>query len=1391
MTGKGAQKQLSLIPDSALGVLREDNESHYSELPPEAKRMTLTKHILTFAKTNSRSTIHSSRYVDYIGIKQFNKRGQVIGEFRFIGLYTWTAYHSNTLSIPILRLKVKKVLEQSGLPHRGHASKTLLNILETLPRDILFQASTDKVFELTMGIFRLQNRRIIRLFVYKDPFKRYVSCFVYVPKDDYNTELRYRIEEILMQALHGTEVSFFDTRFSDSLLARLFFEIRLDPQNPPAYDLKELEKKLMLVGKSWRDNLQEDLLKEMGDNEGRSLYLRYKQAFPAGYREAFSPSSTVSDIEHMEKLSPHNLLEMNLYKPFDVPWNMICFKLFRAEHTIPLSDVMPILENLGMRVIGEQPYEIVLTDGSDVWINDFSMLYSSENLLDIEKNKQNFQEAFNKIWHGEAENDGFNHLVLAAELSWREVSVIRAYAKYLKQLGSTFSQAYMEDTLTRNPIIASLLVNLFKNRFDPKLQDVSEQTTKEIEDEIQRMLESVANLDEDRILRMFLNVIKATVRTNYYQTLARKHPKPYLSFKFNSAEIQDIPLPRPLSEIFVYSPRLEGIHLRMGKVARGGIRWSDRREDFRTEVLGLMKAQQVKNAIIVPAGAKGGFVPKALTPESGREAILEEAMSCYRNFIRGLLDLVDNLQGNKVVHPENTVYYDSDDTYLVVAADKGTATFSDIANEIAKEYQFWLGDAFASGGSTGYDHKKMAITARGAWESVKYHFQELGTDIQKQDFTVVGIGDMAGDVFGNGMLLSKHTKLVGAFNHQHIFVDPDPDPAESFKERQRLFNLPRSTWEDYNSEIMSKGAGIFKRSAKAIKLSPEIKNLLLIKKDIVTPNELIRALLKAPVDLLWNGGIGTFVKASFETNADAADRANDAIRINADELSCRVVGEGGNLGFTQLARIEYDLNGGKIYTDFIDNSGGVDCSDHEVNIKILLNMVMEKAELTEKQRNALLVQMTDEVSHLVLHNNYRQARAISLGAQQSYDYVSLYIRYINDKVREHKIDRYLEFLPEDKTMLERKANGKGLTCPEIAVLSAYGKIMLKEDILNSDLHKDPSLTGKYVELAFPKILRKRYPEEMKKHRLYREIIATQLSNTVITDMGVTFVYQMYDETRATSPDIVRGYVISSEIFHMPEFYEQVAALDNKIPADLQTSLVLEMVRLVRRATRWFLRNQRPHLDIKVTTDLFSHNAEKIFKNLPDLLMGSDKEYFENKKIELISAGVPEELAARIAGARAMYSALNIIEAATEYRIDVQKVASIYFSLADLLALDQFREMINNFSVDTHWSVLARSAVKGDLDWQQRILTIGVLKDNSKLIDTEKLLSTWLDTHKTLVERWQTTFSDLRSSVTLEYAMLAVAMRELLDLAQASLYGTHMNNNTNNSKYIVAKSSEAV
>ncbi len=1033
LIGNEKNRALQIIPGSGMGVLRDDSQStsfrSYADMPPQARKLALSKNILIIAKTNTKSTVHRATYTDYIGVKRFNEKGELIGERRFVGLYTSVAYHSSPRHIPFLRHKVAKIMQELKFPPDSHSGKEVVHILETLPRDDLFQATQEELLNLTVSILQLQERKQIRLFIRKDSYDRYYSCLVYVPREIFNTELCLAFQEVLMYALEGIESSF-TNYFSDSVLARIHYIIRVNPKSQLEFNVADLEQKLVAVSRSWADELKTQLITRYGEAQGLKYFSKYAKAFPASYTEYYLPCAAIDDINKIENLSQHSQLQMLFYQAGD---HALRLKLFHTEHTIALSDILPTLENMGMRVIGERPHEIIFKDGAVVWINDFDMLHKKNQIIDIDAIRDNFQDAFVNIWFKNAEDDGFNRLVISAGLSWHEVAVLRGYIKYLRQTGFNFSQEYIEQALTNHAEISKNLIELFKLRFSPEYSTDQRPDTKDLITEIEAELESVTSLDEDRILRRLLEIILATLRTNYFQKTTEGQSKSYISFKFDPAAISDLPLPRPMFEIFVYSPRVEGVHLRGGKVARGGIRWSDRREDFRTEVLGLMKAQQVKNSVIVPVGAKGGFFPKQLPTAGDRDATMQEVIFCYSTFIRGLLDVTDNIIDGKIIPPQNVVRYDEDDSYLVVAADKGTATFSDIANGISKEYQFWLDDAFASGGSAGYDHKKMGITARGAWESVKRHFRELHLD-PENDFTVIGIGDMAGDVFGNGMLMSKHIKLIGAFNHQHIFLDPNPDAEKSYEERKRLFDLPRSAWSDYDSKLISTGGGVFNRSAKSIKLSPEIKQALNVKEDNMVPNDLIRAMLKAPIDLLWNGGIGTFVKATFETHADAGDRTNDAIRIDGNELNARMVGEGGNLGFTQQGRVEYSLNGGIMYTDFIDNSAGVDCSDHEVNIKILLNKMVSDGEMTLEERDKLLVTMTDEVARLVLQDNYEQTQILSLEASVAATTTDMFRRYMNDLEKLGRLNRKLEFLPNEKTLLERKTNQQGLTRPEIAVL---------------------------------------------------------------------------------------------------------------------------------------------------------------------------------------------------------------------------------------------------------------------------------------------------------------------------------------------------------------------
>lgn len=1041
-------------------------------------------------------------------------------------------------------------------------------------------------------------------------------------------------------------------------------------------------------------------------------------------------------------------------------------KLYHADTPLALSDVLPILENLGLRVLGEFPYRLRHNNGREFWIHDFAFTAAEGLELDIQQLNDTLQDAFVHIVRGDAENDAFNRLVLTAGLPWRDVALLRAYARYMKQIRLGFDLGYIASTLNNHTDIARELTRLFKTRFylARKLTgDDLEDKQQRLEHAILAALDDVQVLNEDRILRRYLDLIKATLRTNFYQTDANGQNKSYFSFKFNPHQIPELPKPVPKFEIFVYSPRVEGVHLRFGNVARGGLRWSDREEDFRTEVLGLVKAQQVKNSVIVPVGAKGGFLPRRLPLGGSRDEIAAEGIACYRIFISGLLDITDNLKDGALVPPVNVVRHDDDDPYLVVAADKGTATFSDIANGIAIDYGFWLGDAFASGGSAGYDHKKMGITAKGAWVGVQRHFRERGINVQEDSITVVGVGDMAGDVFGNGLLMSDKLQLVAAFNHLHIFIDPNPTPANSFAERQRLFDLPRSAWSDYDTSIMSEGGGIFSRSAKSIAISPQMKERFDIQADKLTPTELLNALLKAPVDLLWNGGIGTYVKASTESHADVGDKANDALRVNGNELRCKVVGEGGNLGMTQLGRVEFGLNGGGSNTDFIDNAGGVDCSDHEVNIKILLNEVVQAGDMTDKQRNQLLASMTDEVGNLVLGNNYKQTQALSLAARRAFVRIAEYKRLMNDLEGRGKLDRAIEFLPSEEAINERLAEGHGLTRAELSVLISYSKIDLKAQLLDSRVPDDDYLT-RDMETAFPPSLVSKFSEAMRRHRLKREIVSTQIANDLVNHMGITFVQRLKESTGMSPANVAGAYVIVRDIFHLPHWFRQIEALDYQVSADVQLELMDELMRLGRRATRWFLRARRNEQNAARDVAHFGPHLKELGLKLDELLSGEIHENWQARYEAYVEAGVPELLARMVAGTSHLYTLLPIIEASDVTGQNPADVAKAYFAVGSALDITWYLQQISALPVENNWQALAREAFRDDVDWQQRAITISVLQQGDGSHDVETRLALWMEEHVGMIERWRAMLVEIRAASGTDYAMYAVANRELLDLA---------------------------
>ncbi|MFE2272438.1 NAD-glutamate dehydrogenase [Streptomyces lavendulae] len=1383
---------LSAVPGTGLGILRSDplhsgkEDGHpvspsFNRLPADARAKAREHRLLVLTKANSRSTVHRPSYLDYVGVKKFDADGNVVGERRFLGLFSSAAYTESVRRVPVIRRKVVQVLDEAGFAPSSHDGRDLLQILETYPRDELFQTPVDKLREIVTSVLYLQERRRLRLYLRQDEYGRYYSALVYLPRDRFTTGVRLRLMDILREELDGISVDFTAWN-TESILSRIHFVVRV-PQGTELpvltdSDVERIEGRLVEAARSWADGFGEALTAELGEERAAELLRKYGTSFPEGYKADHSPRAAVADLCHLERLSASDReFALSLYEPVGAGPGERRFKIYRTGEQVSLSAVLPVLQRLGVEVTDERPYELRRTDRVSAWIYDFGLRMplsagNGDSYLGDDA-RERFQEAFAAVWTGEAENDNFNTLVLGAGLTWRQAVVLRAYAKYLRQAGSTFSQDYMEDTLRNNVHTTRLLVSLFEARMSPGRQVAGTELIDAMLEELDGALDQVASLDEDRILRAFLTLIKATLRTNFFQLDEAGEQHAYVSMKFDPQAIPDLPAPRPAFEIWVYSPRVEGVHLRFGKVARGGLRWSDRREDFRTEVLGLVKAQMVKNTVIVPVGAKGGFVAKNLPdPSVDRDAWLAEGIASYKIFISALLDITDNMVAGEVVPPQGVVRHDEDDTYLVVAADKGTATFSDIANGVAEDYGFWLGDAFASGGSAGYDHKGMGITARGAWESVKRHFRELGHDTQSEDFTVVGVGDMSGDVFGNGMLLSEHIRLVAAFDHRHIFIDPNPDAATSYAERRRLFDLPRSSWADYDTALLSAGGGVHPRSAKAIPLNAHVREALGIESGItkMTPADLMKAILQAPVDLLWNGGIGTYVKATAETHADVGDKANDAIRVNGSDVRAKVIGEGGNLGLTQLGRIEFARTGtggegGKVNTDAIDNSAGVDTSDHEVNIKILLNAVVTDGDMTVKQRNKLLAEMTDEVGRLVLRNNYAQNTALANGAAQAPSLLHAQQRFMRRLERAGQLDRGLEFLPTDRQIRELLSNGKGLTQPELAVLFAYTKITVADELIGTELPDDPYLR-RLLHAYFPGALLSRFPEQIDAHALRREIITTLLVNDTVNTGGSTFLHRLKEETGASTEEIVRAQLSAREIFGMAEVWDAVEALDNKVAADVQTRVRLHARRLVERGTRWLLNNRPQPLQITETIELFAARVEQVWSELPKLVRGADLEWYGSILDELTGEGVPEELAAKVAGFSSAFPTLDIVAIADRTGVDPLAVAEVYYDLADRLDITQLMDRIIELPRSDRWQSMARASIREDLFAAHAALTADVLAAGNGTSTPEERFKLWEEKNAAIIGRARTTLDEIRGSDDFDLANLSVAMRTMRSLLRA-------------------------
>jgi glutamate dehydrogenase len=1234
-TGAGAGGDI--VPGSGLGILRDEARSvfeglrRFIDLPAYTRAFLMAPRIVEVSRSSERSRVMRAAPMDAVAVKLFDDKGEPAGVQLFVGLFTWHAYRVNPSTVPLLAGKVENVLRRSGAPLGSHDRRALIHIIESLPRDELFQMDEDQLFDMAQRVRDLEQRPRLGLFVRADPFGRFYSCFVFVPRDRYRTELRQRFVAILTQAL-DSRIENFHVALDDQVLARVTFFLRTEPKPHAEIDVAEIERRLAEAARNWSDDLRVGLLAAKGGDEAASLFARYRQAFPAGYRARFSAQDALEDIALAERVDGGAPFALAFAPAPDSAANRITFKLFGRHTPMPLSDILPLLEHLGLRVMEENPYGIALPDGLVLYQN-----FAAESVvgkIDVARDRARLDAAFAAILSGFAEADGFNRLLLAAGLDVREVAVLRLYARFLRQTGTSFSLAYIEETLARHGATAAKLVALFHARFDPGGSD-RVAATQRLAVGIEADLDRVTSLDHDRILRAFLTLIRHSLRTNFFQA-ENGAPKPYLSVKLESAALDLLPLPRPLVEIFVSSPWMEGVHLRAGLIARGGIRWSDRREDFRTEILGLMKAQVVKNAVIVPTGSKGGFVIKR--PPADRAALQEEAVRCYRTLLHGMLDLTDNVVDGKIVPPPDVVRHDGDDPYLVVAADKGTATFSDIANGIAVERGYWLGDAFASGGSEGYDHKEMGITARGAWELVKRHFRERGTDIQATDFTVVGVGDMSGDVFGNGMLQSRHIRLVGAFDHRNIFLDPEPDAAKSYTERERLFKLPRSSWADYDTKLISAGGGIYPRDQKSIPLSPQVRARLGVTASALDPGALMRAILTAPVDLLWFGGIGTFVKASQERNADAGDRANDACRIDGGDIRAPVVGEGANLGVTQLGRVEYALEGGRIDTDSIDNSAGVDTSDREVNIKIALDALVRAGKLNAAGRHAVMHRLTDEVAALVLADNDAQGQALTLAETAKRERFEADVRLMRDLERRKEIDRAVEFLPDDETVAARAKSGAYLTRPELCVLLSLAKNALVDALMATDFPDGPGVEQDLFAY-FPPSLVKDYRAAIEGHRLRREIVATVAANELVNRGGIAFVNEQMAESGRDAGDVARAFAIARGAFDLDTVWRDIRALDNKIAAATQTEMLHQWRRLLRVATGWLLR-RRAKLDLAGDVAFYRPEVAALATRVAELAGGAE---FAAARDKLCAAGVPEPLAAAVARLDLLDPALAIVE----------------------------------------------------------------------------------------------------------------------------------------------------
>ena len=1358
--------RLRSVPGTGLGILRADPD-HTREVAylsePVAARAREPR-ILVLTTANSRSTVHRPSYLDYIGVKRFDDAGRVIGEQRFLGIYAASTYAQSVREIPVLRAKVAEVLADLDVEPSSHTGKEVMQFLETYPREELFQVDSPELAPVALAVHQMAERRQTRLFVRRDPYGRFMSCFVYLPRDRYTTAVRLRIQEILQEAFDGASVDY-TARVSESVLARLHVVVRAAPGHTVRdADVMDVQRRIVDAVRSWDDDFGAELIERVGEDRAADILATYAEGFPEAYKQEVPAEAAVKDLLIAES-APDGEVRLRLYAPAGHESRLRRLKIIRAGDPISLSQVLPVLGSLGVIVEDEHPYDIARVARLPLHVYDLGFQLPEGDIPDIDSLRARFEAAFLAIWHGRCEADALNGLAVRTSLSWEQIVILRTYVRYLQQTGSSLGQEFAEGALLANRSIAQLIVELFEARFDPSRDEGRRDRQETLAARARQALDAVASLDEDRILRSLLGLVTSTMRTNAFCRDADGQPRDRLSIKLDAPSIPELPLPRPRFEIWVYSPRVEGVHLRFGRIARGGLRWSDRRADFRTEILGLVKAQEVKNAVIVPVGAKGGFLPKALPdPHIDRDAWMEEGRAAYATFIRGMLDITDNLVDGAVVPPVDVVRHDGDDPYLVVAADKGTATFSDLANSVAEEYAFWLGDAFASGGSAGYDHKAMGITARGAWISVQRHFRDLGVDVQTENFTVAGIGDMSGDVFGNGMLLSPHIRLVAAFDHRHVFLDPDPDPATSFAERQRLYDLPRSSWEDYDRSLISAGGGVYPRSAKSIAITPEVRARLDLPLEVtaLTPAELIKRILTAPVDLLWNGGIGTYVKAQTETNADAGDKTNDAVRVNGNALRCRVVGEGGNLGLTQLGRVEASRHGVQLNTDAIDNSAGVDTSDHEVNIKILLDGAVRDGSLTETDRDALLARMTTDVADLVLADNYEQNVLLGNARWGAPAMISVHARMIADLEARGVLNRAIEFLPDDEEITTRAAAHQGLTSPELAVLAAYAKIALTSDLEDAQLSADPWF-AKYAIDYFPEPLRERFADRIATHPLHDEIINTVVVNDLINDGGISVVFRACEETGASPVEVVRAATAAVAIFNLPAFWSAVNALDNVVPTVAQDLLHHESRRLLDRSIRWFLQTRGGSIDVSAEVSRFAPAVAELAPLVPAALIGIERARLEVSTTAFVAQGAPADLAEQASAMLDVFALLDIVQIADAVDQSPAEIMPLYFALSERYDVDRLLARITALPRGDRWTALARQALRTDLYGALAGVTTGVAAASAPGQDLEERIATWEDLHREGLARAQATLDQIAALETGDLATLSVALRVLRNL----------------------------